>query len=88
MEKELEEQYRKNREMLNEMKAESVITTKARGDTPNWRKKKVRRIALALNNNQRKNNKEESSDYGSELPGEENPDGDDKKPPKKRNKNI
>ena len=33
--------------MINAMKAEEPAHGKIRGDTPNWRKKKVRRHALA-----------------------------------------
>lgn len=71
MELELEEQHRKNREMINAMKAEEPAQGKIRGDTPNWRKKKVRRHALANKKDNGNQKKEESSDYGSELPGED-----------------
>lgn len=74
MELELEEEHRKNREMLNEMKAEPALNIKSRGDTPNWRKKKVRKIALAGNKTKGKKKDNEESEYGSELPGEENED--------------
>lgn len=66
--------------MLNEMKEMPELNIKSRGDTPNWRgpqfsfiwrKKKVRRIALANNKSKGKKKEEPESDYGSELPGDE-----------------
>jgi len=57
--------------MLNEMKEMPELNIKSRGDTPNWRKKKVRRIALANNKSKGKKKDELESDYGSELPGDE-----------------
>ena len=50
MEKELEEQQRYNQEMIDQLKSEPLynIAKKQKvSDTPNWRKKKIRKIALA-----------------------------------------
>jgi hypothetical protein len=55
--------------MINAMKAEEPAHGKIRGDTPNWRKKKVRRHALADKKGTKK--KDDSSENGSELPGED-----------------
>lgn len=87
MELELEEQMKKQREMIEAMKAEEPAQGKIRGDTPNWRKKKVRRHALAEKKDDSKK-KGDSSEDGSELPGEDQEDPDEKQKPEMRNKKI
>ena len=49
MEKQLEEQERSNRALIDDLKSEPLLRKEKKiHDTPNWRKKKVRQIALAV----------------------------------------